>query len=67
MRELERELLAAERAEIIAMRNRGEIDNVVLQRLTRMFDQENLAIDAIELIDKAALEDHVQLHTDSTR
>jgi CPA1 family monovalent cation:H+ antiporter len=64
MRELERDLLRAERAEIIGMRNRGEIDNVVLQRLTRMFDQESLAIDAIELIDQAALKDHVQLHTD---
>jgi CPA1 family monovalent cation:H+ antiporter len=64
MRELERELLRAERAEIIGMRNRGEIDNVVLQRLTRMFDQESLSIDAIELIDQAALQDHVQLHTD---
>ncbi|MEO7203133.1 MAG: cation:proton antiporter, partial [Candidatus Tumulicola sp.] len=64
MRELERELLRAERAEIIGMRNRGVIDNVVLQRLTRMFDQESLAIDAIELIDQAALKDHVQLHTD---
>jgi Na+/H+ antiporter len=67
MRALERELLGAERAEIIGMRNRGEIDNVVLQRLTRMFDQESLAIDAIELIDKAALEDHVHLHTDRNR
>jgi Na+/H+ antiporter len=64
MRELERELLRAERAEIIGMRNRGEIDNVVLQRLTRMFDQESLAIDAIELIDRAALADHVQMHTE---
>jgi CPA1 family monovalent cation:H+ antiporter len=64
MRDLERELLRAQRAEVIALRNRAEIDNVVLQRLTRMFDQENLAIDAIESIDKAALADHVQLHTD---
>jgi monovalent cation/hydrogen antiporter len=64
MRELERELLQAERTEVIGLRNRAEIDNVVLQRLTRMFDQESLAIDAIELIDQAALQDHVQLHTD---
>jgi Na+/H+ antiporter len=65
MRSLERELLQAERTEVIGLRNHGEIDNVVMQRLTRMFDQESLAIDAIELIDNAALADHVQLHTDS--
>jgi monovalent cation/hydrogen antiporter len=65
MRSLERELLQAERTEVIGLRNRGEIDNVVMQRLTRMFDQESLAIDAIELIDNAALADHVQLHTDN--
>ncbi len=64
MRDLERELLRAERAEVIRLRDRGEIDNVVMQRLTRMFDQESLAIDALELIDNAALEDHVQSHTD---
>jgi NhaP-type Na+/H+ or K+/H+ antiporter len=67
MREVERELLRAQRAEVITLRNRAEIDNVVLQRLTRMFDQESLAIDAVESIDNAALEDHVQLHTDPHR
>ncbi len=49
---------------MIRLRDRGEIDNVVMQRLTRMFDQESLAIDALELIDNAALEDHVQSHVD---
>jgi CPA1 family monovalent cation:H+ antiporter len=62
MREIERELLRAQRAEVIRLRNLGDIDNVVLQRLTRMFDQESLAIDALESIDKAALEEHVQTH-----
>ena len=43
-RQAQRELIAAQRAKLIQLREHGKIDNTVLRRLQRAFDLESVEL-----------------------
>jgi len=53
-RELERELIGAQRKELIALRDRGKIDNTVMRRIQRLLDLET---EEVELLGSAGHSD----------
>jgi monovalent cation/hydrogen antiporter len=55
-RQVQRELVAAERAKLIQLRASGKIDNTVLRRLQRVFDLEALETEALDSTGHSDLE-----------
>ncbi len=56
-RRAERELIAAERAKLIELRERGRIDNTVMRRLQRVFDLESVEIQVLGSTGHADIEE----------
>jgi monovalent cation/hydrogen antiporter len=56
-RQIQREIIAAERAKLIELRERGKIDNTVLRRLQRVFDLEAVELQVLESTGHMELEE----------
>jgi len=56
-RRAQQEIIAAERAKLIALRDQGEIDNTVLRRLQRVFDLESVELQVLDTTGHMELED----------
>ncbi|MGA8576548.1 MAG: Na+/H+ antiporter [Candidatus Cybelea sp.] len=56
-RKIQREIIAAERAKLIQLREQGKIDNTVLRRLQRAFDLESVEIQVLDTTGHVDLEE----------
>ena len=56
-RRAQQEIIVAERAKLIALRDQGKIDNTVLRRLQRVFDLESVELQVLDTTGHVELED----------
>src|SRR5579862_1608182 len=56
-RQAQRELIEAQQRKLIALRDKGKIDNTVLRRLLRIFDLETVELQALDSTGQIDLED----------
>ncbi len=56
-RRAQQEIIVAERAKLIALRDQGEIDNTVLRRLQRVFDLESVELQVLDTTGHMELEE----------